>query len=177
MVSVDSTAPQGAIGNFAFAVTYADPASGESGTDVNVLNLVASASTSAITRLTQACCSVNITSTTLAAPVTQGGSANVTLTISNKGYYPAGYFEGFIENGTYPIMNNPPPNSGILFYNGTIPANQTRTMSFSVPSSTITIVPGDQYTVRVEVYYLGTVGGGRPFQFSNHQVTVIAVAG
>jgi hypothetical protein len=176
LISTDSSAPQGGIGSFEIQVTYADPASGESATDVNVLNLLASTSTSAITRLTEACCSVNVTSVTLAAPTTPGGSANVTLTIANRGYYPAGYFEAFVMNGTVPASNNPPPNSGILFYNGTIPANETKTMSFFVPSSTITIVPGGQYTVRVEVYYLGSAGV-RPFQSTNYPVTVTAVAG
>jgi hypothetical protein len=176
LVSSDSSAPQGAIGSFELEVTYRDPASGESGTDVNVLNLLTSASTSAITRLTETCCSVNFTSLTLAAPTAPGGSANVTLTISNFGYYPAGYFEAFISNGTARASNNPPPNSGILFYNGTIPGNEAKTVSFSVPSSTITVVPGAQYTVQIEVYYLGSAGG-RPFQFMNYPVTVTAVAG
>jgi len=127
LVSADSSAPQGAVGSFELQVTYRDPASGESATDVNVLNLLASASTPAITRLTEACCSVNFTSLTLAAPAAPGGSANVTLTISNLGYYPAGYFEAFISNGTAQPSNNPPPNSGILFYNGTIPGNEAKT--------------------------------------------------
>ena len=176
LVSTDSSAPQGAIGSFELQVTYADPASGESATDENVLNLLARTSTSAITRLTGACCSVNVTSLTLAAPAVPGGSASVTLAVSNRGYYPAGYFEAFIVNGTFPASNNPPPNSGIVFYNGTIPANQTKTFSFSVPSSTITIMPGGQYTVRVEVSYLGSAGG-RPFQSTNYPVTVTAVPG
>ena len=176
LITTDSSAPQGAIGSFELQVTYADPASGESATDENVLNLLSSTSTSAITRLTGACCLVNITSLTVAAPAVSGDSANVTLTIKNRGYYPAGYLEAFVVNSTFPASNNPPPNSGILFYNGTIPANQTKTFSFSVPSSTITIVPGYQYTVRVEVYYLGSAGG-QPFQSTNYPITVTAVAG
>jgi len=119
---------------------------------------------------------VNFTSLRLAAPASPGGPANVTLTISNKGYYPAGYFEAFINNGTAQPSNNPPPNSGILFYNGTIPGNEAKTVSFPVPSSTITVVPGAQYTVQIEVFYLGSTGGG-PFQFTNYRMTVTAFAG
>jgi hypothetical protein len=175
-VSADDSAPAGAIGNFALRVTYLDPASGESTTDVNVLNLLAAPSASPVTRLTQPCCSTNVTSVTLAAPASPGSPANVTLTISNGGYYPAGYLEAFVENGTFPPENNPPPSSGIVFYNRTIPANGTQTFSFSVPSSSVAVVTGGQYTVLVEVYYVGSAGGG-VFQFTTHRATVVAVGG
>jgi len=171
-VRADSSAPQGATGSFELLVTYLDPASGDNVTDGNVLNLVASSSTKPAGALTQTCCSSNVTSVTLAAPTSPGGAANLTLTVLNAGYYPVGPLEAFVENGTVPPGNNPPPNSGITFYNGTIPANVTRTFSVSVPASIVTVVPGGQYTVVVQVDYAGASGG--LFQFSTHRTVVTA---
>jgi len=175
LVRTDSSAPKGAIGSLELQVTYLDPESGVSAADGNVLNLLAAPSASPITRLTQACCSTNVTGVALAAPLSPGGPANLTLTVMNSGYYPAGYLEAFVENGTFPPQNNPPPNSGMVFYNGTVAANASKTFSFSVPSSTIAVVPGAQYTVIIQVNYVGA--GGGVFQFSTHRTVVVAVAG
>jgi len=170
-VTADSSAPQGATGSFELLVTYLDPASGDNVTDGNVLNLVASSSKPAGT-LTQTCCSSNVTSVTLGAPASPGGPANLTLTVLNSGYYPVGPLEAFVENGTVPPGNNPPPDSGITFYNGTIPANGTMAFSIAVPTSVATVVPGGQYTVVVQIEYVGAAGG--VFQFSTHRTVVTA---
>lgn len=170
-VGADSSAPQGATGSFELLVNYLDPASGGNVTQGNVLNFVASSSKPA-GELTQTCCSSNVTSVTLAAPISPGGPANLTLTVVNAGYYPVGPLVAFVENGTIPPGNNPPPGSEMTFYNGTILSNGTMTFSVAVPASLVTVVPGGQYTVFVQVEYVGAAGG--VFQFSTHRTVVTA---
>jgi len=175
-ISADGSAPQLALGSLELLVGYLDPASGESVGDVNVLAFLAKASTSAIMSVTEGCCSVNVTSPRLASPTESGGSANLTLTVSNTGIFPAGDIEAFITNGTVAASGPPPfPQSQSMFFNGTIPAGEPETISFAVPSS-ITIQPGSQYTVQLEVGFLGGTGG-EPFEVHDYPTTIAAVAG
>jgi len=175
-ISADSSAPQGAIGSFELLVGYLDPASGESATDVEALTFQAKTSTSAITSVTEECCSVNITSLTLTSPSASGGSSNLKFTISNGGIFPVGYFDAFIINGTVPASGPyPSTQPQNMLYNETIPAGETITISFVVPSS-ITIQPGSQYTVLLEVWYVFSAGGG-PLEGINYPTPVIAVVG
>ena len=104
------------------------------------------------------CTGFNISSVSLTVPAAAASTSNLTLSIRNSGNTFVGYFEVYVTEGnngidvnvtpsTYKtVMQNPASN---LFYNGTVAAGTTKTISFTLPSAEYTIVVGSPYTIQV----------------------------